>query len=147
MIRTRALIVGTAVAVGGCSATYSVRPPAGADAREIIVRFTTPRELEALTPAGVRQRLADVQALRGNAVGVRNDTLEFRIARLLETPRLQQPTTWRRLSPPLILTLSLQDGSLRFESQRRSPGRTMALFALGIPAALFLFGSIHGADR
>ena len=146
-IRTRALIAGTIVAAGGCSATHPVRPPTGADAREIIVRFASPRDLEALTPAGVRQRLVDVQAVRGNAVSVRNDTLEFRIARLLGVPRLQQPTSWRRLSPPLILTLPLQDGSLRFESERPSPGRTMAVFGLGISATVFLFAIRDVANR
>jgi hypothetical protein len=139
MTGARPLIVllTTIAAATGCRATYLVRSPLVADSRELVVRFQSPRELEVPTTGRPLQRLSDVQMLRGRAISVRNDTLELRVEHMLQIPRLQQPTTWRPVSPPLIVALPLGDQSIRIEEQRLSPGRTMAAVVLTAPAVAF----------
>jgi hypothetical protein len=138
-------MVGTIVAATSCRASYPVRQPLGAGPRDLIVRFAQPQGLEARTIAGAPQHLLDISAVRGKAMRVRNDTVEFRVERTHGTPRLQQPTTWHRLSEPLILMLPLHDRSVRVEEERLSPGRTMATVLLGAPATAYLVAIMLGA--
>jgi hypothetical protein len=147
MNRLRAVMlpIATLVAGTGCTGTYPVRQPVGADAREIIVHFAASQELEARTAAGVSQLLSGIQAIRGTTVAVRNDTLFFRIARVLHTPRLQRPTNWQRLSPALTVTLPLNDRELRFEENRYSPAQTAGAIALIVPVVVVAIAMMNAS--
>jgi hypothetical protein len=123
-------LLAALTSVSACHATYPLRAPLGADARELVVRFTTPRPLEARTCAGVQHHIPNVEALRGRAITVRNDTLTLEIEWLHKWER-----AWQPVSPTLIASVAVNDSALRIGERRSAPGRTFAAVFLGVPAA------------
>jgi hypothetical protein len=126
------MLLAALASVSACHATLPLRAPLGADARELVLRFTSPRSLQARTSAGVQHHIANVEALRGRAITVRNDTLTLEIEWLQKWER-----RWQPVSPTLVAAVAVNDSALRIGERRSAPGRTFAAVVLGVPAAIW----------
>ena len=131
--RTLSALLAILIALCGCASYRPVAHPSPSLSHEIVVYFTSPREVVARTGRGRVEQWSAVRRLRGRPVALWMDTL------VLSTAWFQTDRGWRSFSDPAVVRVPIAESEVRLSERRVSPGRTLLAIAAGVPVAWLLF--------